>query len=431
MPTPEARSTPRVSFHAAVELVAQTEDDPAPRALSAEVLDLGAGGMRVAVAERLPIGAPLTCRVTLDGQATSLGGHVVWLRSHTSPRPHGMGIRFDVLKENEQRLLSQVIESSSAGYRPVQLQFDGTSAAVVARARPNADGGLTLSSPLPILDRGAGVEVRLEADGDAQRGRVGEVRVVESGSQRRLEVEIALGEAEVARFRREARFASGGLEEIPLLHDADRTQTTPEAQRPANRASMALSLLAALAFGVAGGLALAGRVPGPWASAPAAEPRGSVLRAPRPAAAATPITSTSTPAPPSANAAILSLAVTNPAHVPAQPSAGTAPALVSPQSPSVSVEADATVLRLPFSGSLEGMVARIWATPAVLALDLPGGHVELGPGAHVLHGGSIAGLRVNARADANLLRVRLAAPIGRYAVSAHDGVLELRIFAAQ
>jgi hypothetical protein len=99
--------------------------------------------------------------------------------------------------------------------------------------------------------------------------------------------------------------------------------------------------------------------------------------------------------------------------------------------PHVSVEGAATVLRVPFSGSLEGMVARTWATPAALALDLPSGRVELRAGSYALDGGSIAGVRVNTRSGASLLRVRLAGPIGRYAVTARDGLLELRVLAAQ
>jgi hypothetical protein len=434
MPTPEARRSPRVAYHTAVELVAQSDDgddDTASRTLSGEALDLGAGGMRVAVAERVPIGSPLTCRLTLDGHTTALHGRVVWTRANTSPTPHGMGIRFDELPGYEQRLLAHVVERSCAGYRPVQLQFDGTPSTIVARALPHATG-FTLSAPLPILDRGAGVEVRLDADGDALRGRVDEIRVVEVDASRRLEVEIALGDADRARFRREARFATlGDLPPVTQLADANLRPAAASGTVVARGASVTARVLLSLAVGVAAGFALATRLPastlvsrfellrrmsGTTAAAALATPRAPAARAapPSPAPALRP-----------SPAAALQPSRFEPID-PSSPSSATA-ATASPV-PSVSVDGHATVLRLPFAGTLEGMVARTWAQPAALALDLPGGRVPLGPGAHEVRGGSVAGLRVNARGDASLLRVHLAAPIGRYEVTAHDGVLELRLF---
>lgn len=422
MPTPEARRSPRVAYHAAVELLAQTDDDEAPRTLSAEALDLGAGGMRVAVAERVPIGASLTCHLTLDGRATALSGRVVWMRAHTSPTPHGMGIRFDELPGYEQRLLAHVVERSCAGYRPVQLQFEGATSPIVARALQHA-AGFTLSAPLPILDRGAGVEVCLEADDPALRGRVDEVRVVEVGERRRLEVEIALGDADGARFRREARFASAGaLSAVPQLSEADRRPSVSPIAAPGSWAATAARMLLSLVVGIAGGLALATQLP-----AGTLGPGPELPRSTRPAPTASALAAkvepaTAAAAPPDPAPALA------PREVPATPAPPPSP---PPAAPSVSIEGHATVLRLPFSGSLEGMVARTWARPAALALDLPGGRVELGPGSHALQGGSIAGLRLNARGGASLLRVHLAQPIGRYAVSAHEGVLELRVFASQ
>jgi hypothetical protein len=338
-----------------------------------------------------------------------------------------MGIRFDALPDQEQQWLSNVVERSTAGYRPVQLQFDGSGEPIVARALSH-DSGITLSAPLPILDRGAGVEVKLDGEAPSLRGRVDEVQVVESGRRRRLEVEIAFAEPEGARFRRAARFASGELSAIPQLHDADDTKGAAEAAaRRTGRGRVALSVIAALSIGVGAGFALATRMLS-----------GSSGRNGQAGREATPASGTSTPARTPTSTSTLAPTKTSP--TPTTSSSTSAPAVpvdVNPSVvatalvPSVTVEEHATVLRLPFSGSLEGMVARTWAAPAALALDLPSGSVGVRPGSHALRGGSVAGLRVNDRGGASLLRVHLAAPIGRYAVSAHDGVLELRLFAAQ
>ena len=212
MPTLEARRTPRVDYHGVVELLPCPNDDAHDvhedaQPLSAEALDLGEGGMRVAINERLPLGSQWTCKLTLDGRAAALTGRVAWLRAHTSPRPHGVGICFDALPSYERSLLAHVVERTHAGYRPVQVQFAGLPEPIVARALPQASG-LKLSAALPILDRGTSVSVRLEEDGPLVHGQIGAVTLGEHGDARRLEIELDLGAAETegVRFRRRARY---------------------------------------------------------------------------------------------------------------------------------------------------------------------------------------------------------------------------------
>ena len=78
-------------------------------------------------------------------------------------------------------------------------------------------------------------------------------------------------------------------------------------------------------------------------------------------------------------------------------------------------------------GSLDGMRARIWAQPQSLAIDLPNGHSPLSPGSYGIALPNASMLRVSMRGTETLLRITLAGPIKRYAVSAQDGLLEVQL----
>jgi Tfp pilus assembly protein PilZ len=95
--------------------------------------------------------------------------------------------------------------------------------------------------------------------------------------------------------------------------------------------------------------------------------------------------------------------------------------------PEIVLEAEATRVRIPFAGSLENMQALLWAEPLALAIDLPHGNTALAQGRYSIGAGGITDLRVNKRADALLIRVKLSSPITRYSITAEDGMLEARL----
>jgi len=95
--------------------------------------------------------------------------------------------------------------------------------------------------------------------------------------------------------------------------------------------------------------------------------------------------------------------------------------------PETVLEADATRVRIPFEGNLEDMQALLWSEPLALAIDLPHGSTALAQGRYSIGAGGITDLRVNKRADALLIRVKLSSPITRYSITVEDGTLEARL----
>jgi hypothetical protein len=246
VPGEDARRSARVDFNAQVELLAQDELEPTPRVIVARAFDLGAGGIGLALRERLSVGTHVVCRLALEGRDAALSGRVAWLRAYTSPRPHGLGVCFDALDEQQRELLAHVIDRTQAGYRPVELCFSVGQTPVIARARPTFDG-LRVSAPLPLLNRGTELAVRFEGEGQAFIGRISGIAISEHDGNRRLEVDlVALADASSVRFRRQARYgnadelasADGPLSTPSSSHPADEqlTETGRRAARPRRRA---------------------------------------------------------------------------------------------------------------------------------------------------------------------------------------------------
>jgi hypothetical protein len=548
----DARRSARVDFSAQVELLAQDELEPSPRVIVAQAFDLGAGGMGLALREHLSVGTHVTCRLALDGRDAALDGRVAWLRAHTSPRPHGLGVCFDPLDGYQRELLAHVIDRTRAGYRPVELRFGNVQTPVIARAR-NTPDGLRVSTPLPMLNRGTELAVRFEGEGQAFVGCVTGVAISEQGGTRRLEVDVVLrDDTGSVRFRRQARYGNAdelasadGHDSSPANAAADGhdelTETGQRAARPRRRALAAEGRVAPAsatapalrgsslsserdrvsaprvrersrtARGVLAGLRIAGSLllaaacgagasawlerswraidarpapssrsndqaranaqpaepepTGPAARAePAAEP-GASPRQPsawpatdepsaislRPAGtavsasarvAAFPIEpQPALPStPPFADLPAAVPFAPSPAALSAPPSAPTpnladslahtataSKATTAVQAePTLVVENGVTVVAVPFEGSLDGMRTTTWASPTAVAIDLPHGRARVLHGYYPLSGGIAAGLRIRQRAEL-LVRVLLAQPVSRIAVTANGESLEIRL----
>jgi hypothetical protein len=115
----------------------------------------------------------------------------------------------------------------------------------------------------------------------------------------------------------------------------------------------------------------------------------------------------------------------------AQPAAtdASAPGVVEPEvaQPQIVVEAGATVVRVPFEGTLEQARSRIWAVPHALAVDLPFGRTPLALGRYPLNQGGVTDLQLNGRGDQLLVRVKTSVPIAAYELAIADGMLEARL----
>jgi hypothetical protein len=98
--------------------------------------------------------------------------------------------------------------------------------------------------------------------------------------------------------------------------------------------------------------------------------------------------------------------------------------------PTLSVEDNVTVIKIPFSGDLVDMRTTTWASPAAVAIDLPRGRARVLHGYYPLSGGNAAGLRVHQRDDELLVRVLLAQAVSRIAVSSNGDSLEIRLSSA-
>ena len=532
VPSGDARRTPRVDFNAQVELLARDDRNDEQRVLIAQALDLGAGGIGLSMRERLPVGTKVTCRLALDGRDASLVGRVAWSRSNTSPRPHGLGVCFDGLGGHDRELLAHVIDSTQAGYRPIELRFEGAQAPLIARACPTAEG-LRVSTPLPMLNRGAELSVRFEGEGQAFVGVVSGVVVREEDGTRRLEVDLALSEAASVRFRRQARYgyadelasAVGAGERAreqreqeqreraqrehderarePRAHD-ERPETEPERDDPSNtgrrptrprrmagsvesealqepaatdtvpmrRFGGVLRVVASLLFAAACGALLSAWLERSWQALVPTQPTAAVApkatdpvehertRDWEPPAKLTPsaepaphsptgelggdvtaqieapategvteLEADSTPSKHATNATSTAhLSHPTPSAEPegarATPIAGAAPEL---HGASLAVKDGVTVVTVPYTGNLEGMQTRTWASPPAVAIDLPHGRALIDHGYYPLSGGIAAGVRVRERNQQLLVRVMLAQPVSRIAVSTQRESLEIRL----
>jgi hypothetical protein len=442
-PQLEARRSERIDYKADVELLARTGASAVPNGMLARALDLGAGGMRLETRAHMPVGAEVMCRFTLDGRPAALPGRVAWNHephADEAANAHAMGVCFESLGAYETGLLRQVVERSNAGYRPVELHFAGIAQPVIARARAHGDG-LRLSAALPIFARGAELSFQLDEEGPHFTGRIGDATLSEEDGVRRIEIDIdvagdAFGEAD-KRDRRRARY--GYAAEIqaqersdvaaPSAEDTVHSTQRVTARRSSARAERSPALPMFVAAVVGG--TLAWTAASRWTPAPEA-PQAEFVARPLPAAAApaalAPVAPA--PAPSSAAAAVPTLVVSEEDIAAAQPAAqplpqaDAPPKLVAPES---SVDANATRVRLPFEGSLVDMRATVWAEPAALAIDLPHGATSLEPGRYAIDAGGVTDLRVNKNARSLLLRIRLAAPISRYAIALEDGVLEAQL----
>jgi hypothetical protein len=93
----------------------------------------------------------------------------------------------------------------------------------------------------------------------------------------------------------------------------------------------------------------------------------------------------------------------------------------------IEVEGAISVVRIPFRGELNDMLARVWAEPYALAIDLPGGKTSLALGRYALHDSTAASLKLQERDDRLLVRIALSRPIASHSVTASGDVLEVRI----
>jgi hypothetical protein len=95
--------------------------------------------------------------------------------------------------------------------------------------------------------------------------------------------------------------------------------------------------------------------------------------------------------------------------------------------PETVLEDEATRVRIPFDGDLDGMRSVIWADPLALAIELPNGRTAVAEGRYPIGAGGVTDLRVNRRGHTLLIRVRLSSQIGRYEITAEGGTFEARL----
>lgn len=425
MQQPEARRTTRIAYRSNVELVAQGLGST----VVGHAVDLGTGGIGVAAAQAIPIGAAVTCCLTLDGRSATLPGRVAWGRTQAvaaSDDVHDMGICFEPLPGYEADVIKHVVQQSEDGYRAIELRFSGLERPVVARAKAHTHG-LRLSAALPILARGTELSFQLDAEGPVFTGHVEGATIRDHDGMRRLDVEVHVGKQDRVRFRRHTRYGNAGEMDAPVQAKADAAVT---AQPPRARFSflpdsarsrrIVEPLLAGLLGAGLSWLAATAR-PIPTATARGKSALGQQTEA-GPRATLQPQTVETHAAEaraPEASPSVTRQAVsTPPAAIADSP---------TPSRPVAQVDGRLTRLQLPFSGSLDSVRARIWAQPFSLAIDLPDGHSTLSPGSYPIGLGSVSWLRISTRGTETLLRIALASPIKRYSLSAQDGWLEVQL----
>ena len=447
-PQLEARRSERIDYRAEVELLARASAAAFPQSVVAHALDLGPGGMRLSTKAPMPIGSEVTCRMTLDGRPAAFSGRVAWSRAphaDEASNAHGMGICFESLGAYESALLRRTVERSSAGYRPVELQFTGIEQPVVARARAYR-GGLRLSAALPIFARGTELSFQLDEQGPHLTGRIGDAALLEEHGARRIEIDVEIARDDLSagdhsvRFRRRARYgypdeieAEEQQESEAARHPtSDRAHagselTTTRRQAPPSRSHALPMFVAALVGGT-----LAWTAASRFSDSPEQTASEAVFVArPLPLPSEAHITSepdvSVTPAPPEPPVEEVEEQVATPAAV----SLGAQPPSHVPRLPESVVEPGKTRIRIPFEGDLTDMRSTIWADPSALSIELPGATTSLEAGRYPIGEGGVTDLRVNSNARALLVRMRLSGPITRYSITAEDGVLEAQLHRAR
>jgi hypothetical protein len=444
------RRSERIDYRVPVTLFA-TRDNVAP--VVARSLDVSEGGMRLLAPIPMPVGAVVRCELTLDGRSALLEGRVAWMSQGSAPllegddgeaQALGIGIRFETLTREESGVLRKLISQATEGYMPAELELQGVRAPVTARAVPTPTGA-RISAALPWLKRGAPVGVRFIGEPADVRGHIADAMLRElPNGGRRLQIEVeSEGPTRVRRdtqygdaleFERARPLGSGGAIDVEGVDTssestADPTQArsdAPALEAPARKLPGWLLFCAGLALGVAASAA--------WTKQQRATLAPVVRLSSSEAQAALQAGSLSAAAEARAHAAPEPIAAPIPEQPAKSPPADETPTstALSTEGPAIVSSPNATTVRLPFQGTLEGMTSRIWADPYALAIDLPDGASSVALGRHALSDpeGIVSLVRVQAKGRALLVRLNLKRPIASHSVALTRGLLELHVVAS-
>ena len=174
--------------------------------IESRAVDLGEGGMGVAVYEGWPAGAEVRCELELDDRALELSGVVAWTEDqgarpatetqvslgesgNGSRERRGMGIAFEAPEEGTLSELRRIVAVRRPLTSEVALDFPDQEQAVLARVEASKRG-LFLRVALPILREGVQVGVRYRRPELKTRAVMGRATIDRGGGVPVLRVEL-------------------------------------------------------------------------------------------------------------------------------------------------------------------------------------------------------------------------------------------------
>lgn len=476
-----ARQSERVDYRVPVELCSQA-GEAAARSLICHTLNVGVGGMAVCGRIPLAVGAPVECRMVLDGEARSLPGRVAWTTDTGPSEDSCAGIRFERLTSADSSTLEVVVSAAlrfqsgepSEDLEPVWLYFEGVDEPVRVRAAAHGDG-LRIRAALPLLAKYAPVRFRRsggEPNGEFVDAYVGDVSMTQNGGTPELclHIERAKPRRHRKRSRRHAMYGDRAQ-----LH----SQLTPSAVGGERRSTALIWTGAARARGEHGQRSTRGSFSAPprkraerpttrewlglrlgplllgvslvtigWAwqrdannvvqdAEVVVEQDGAT--APKHLVGTQTDSETHLPGhvePPGDVLVDEDVANTRPtsdASEPAvalprlEPTPETAANVPLAQHPQVSVGPGFTRVWFPLVGNMREITVHKWKEPLAIAISLPHGMVALEGNVHRVERGGVGRVIVSARDGVGLVRVMLTRPVRDYEAVPFHGGMEVQL----
>lgn len=394
--------------------------------LPAKLVDISERGMQIIVPVKLYAGNAIHAELPTPRAALAVTGQVCWV---AADRTDGTaqtraGIAFDPLPvgaEQQLRALASELPGSS-----VIVQLPGSDDPVRASA-VRTEEGLRLSFALPFLREGTILTLQ-PTEAEAEVARIVRTHVYAGGTGAETRVELLVEPCGETRKRRFVQYDAASVlppQVVAAPSDSPDTDTVESLTVPKRR------VLKNVGYGVslAAAVWLVTRIAEPsTAEAPMATE--THVQASKPIAA--PVRQPTPVAPPPVPAAAVvpdttPTADTTPAAL-ARPIEQSAPRpAATSRSPQVTTFKDTTEIFVPVSGSLAGLVAKLWTDPPAVAVDIPRGTVALPRRRYDLQADGVAGLSVGRPGGVTQLRVYVNSVLSQYEATAAPGGVMIRI----
>lgn len=415
------------------------------RTLAAQVIDLSRGGVQLVLSAGVKVGDTVSGALATSQGTLALAGRVRWMQPFIEPRGSGAaappaatataqraraGVQLDPLSESMQLQLRALERAVAAETCVVQL---GDGSAPLQRVATQALGGLRLELTLPALSAGATVRLRsLHARARARHARIVSARLSIAAGGEATTVELLVEPRGAARKRRYVHYEIAAAPELARAELTHAATTGPDraAKRRVAR-TCARALPAAIGVALMGvGVHLDWFEPARATPQPAASPPAAASPALHPPehpsnareADARSARSGGSRAPTSSDASgARASAVSDSRHAPPAPSVASRP---PPRGLTISHAGNTSEIFVPVTGSLSGLLTKLWIDPPAVVVELPAADIALPERHYDIQAQGIVGISVGKPSGVTQVRVYVNRLLSQYEASAaNDGII--------